>query len=150
MKASRFNRLVEYATGFSLLLMTLIGAASIFTRYVLNFAPMWTDEAIRYLFIYLIFLGSSCVVFRGEEIRIDLWRPPPHLQRLHEITVSLCGLIFLAIAGWASFRLTIEAGNDVSEGLRIPIGCAFAILPISCLISLVWMIHRMTKLFKKG
>ena len=54
----------------SLLLLTQIG-----TRLAGTAAFGWVEEAARYLFIWLVFLGSGFAVRRGGHIMADILRP---------------------------------------------------------------------------
>lgn len=43
-----------------------------FTRYALNNSAAWTEEAARYLLVFVVFLGSSMCVRLDRHIQVDL------------------------------------------------------------------------------
>jgi TRAP-type C4-dicarboxylate transport system permease small subunit len=54
-----------------LIVAVLAIGAQVFTRYVLNFTPPWTEELARYANIWITMLGIGVVLRRREHIKLD-------------------------------------------------------------------------------
>ena len=50
----------------------IIGAANVFCRYVLNDSLTWAEEAMRFICIWLVFIGSSLTIRIDGHVSIDV------------------------------------------------------------------------------
>ena len=62
----------EFTAMALLLATTAVALLQVFCRYVLSNALPWPEEAIKYLFVWLIFVGGVTVSRKGQHIAIDL------------------------------------------------------------------------------
>ena len=86
------------------LVMTALGFVQVVCRYFLEFPLYWSEELIRYLFVWTTFLGAGVATARGLHIEIDILstivgkKPPLRkekiLRTIRVISTSLM-LIFL-------------------------------------------------------
>ena len=78
-------------------------------RFVLNYSSAWGEEAARYAFIYLGWIGAAYAVKERAHIRFDilLQRMPKRLHGYVFIFGELCTLTFAVIALYWSMH-TIE------------------------------------------
>ncbi len=64
---------VEKYLAISLFLaMLLVLTVQIISRYFLSVAIPWTEEASRWLYIYIVFIGASEAVSRRDHIAVDI------------------------------------------------------------------------------
>lgn len=66
-----FRRLVETVAGAALILMAVIVVVQVFCRFVLNDSLSWSEEAARYLQVYITFVGAAVALQRGAHIGVD-------------------------------------------------------------------------------
>jgi TRAP-type C4-dicarboxylate transport system permease small subunit len=68
--------MVEGAVGLLMAALCLTIVAGVVSRYVVGRPLAWTDEAARYLFIWVSFLGAAVAVRRRANFKLDLiaWR----------------------------------------------------------------------------
>lgn len=80
-----------------LFLMLVLGAVQIFCRYLPISPFVWTEELIRYLFVWLVFITIGYAVKTDEHIRITFLKVvlPMKVQYLLDIFSCLC---FMAVA----------------------------------------------------
>ena len=86
------------------LVMTTLGFVQVICRYFLEFPLYWSEELIRYLFVWTTFLGAGVATAQGLHIEIDILstimakKPPVRkekiLRTIRIISTSLM-LIFL-------------------------------------------------------
>ncbi|MCC5970723.1 MAG: TRAP transporter small permease subunit [Pararhodobacter sp.] len=84
-------------------------------RYILNRAPMWTDELLGYLLVALIMAGMTEAYRRHDHISIDLVTAGlrGRAARLKNIWADLCVLVLallLARAAWDSVTFSRAFG----------------------------------------
>ncbi|MBI5719101.1 MAG: TRAP transporter large permease subunit [Burkholderiales bacterium] len=132
------ERAAEAAAIALLLATTAIALLQVFCRYVLGGALAWPEEAIKFLFVWFVFVGAAMVTRRGQHIAIDMlqrslpgrWLP---WHAAFARTVSAAASGFLLIYGWQLTR----AASFVSPALEwphtylylaVPVGAALALL----------------------
>ena len=138
-----------YLAGIGLVVMTVIVAYQVFTRYVLNSSPPWTEAASIMIMSWFVFLGAAVGVRENFHMGFDvlLYVLPrggkPWLRMISD----------LAIFGFA-FGMAHYGGELVMRywSTRIPVlglPTAFTYLPIviagimMCLFSLERMLLRL-------
>jgi TRAP-type C4-dicarboxylate transport system permease small subunit len=53
-------------------LMTMMVILQVISRYVMKNPLSWTEEAARYLMIWMAFTGGSCIIKKWDNIYVDL------------------------------------------------------------------------------
>lgn len=111
--------------GVTLLLLTIllvVVGAQIFTRYVLNYSLFWSEELARYLFIYLVFIGSAIVLRRNGHIQVSFFADqlPVRLQRIIALLVDLLLLWFVGTILVQSIRLARMVWTVPTAAMEIP------------------------------
>ena len=112
----------EIIGGLLMLGIIVINLLQVFYRYVL-FDPLgWTEEAMRYSVAWMTFLVAGAVLFRSEQLSIDVFGRmlPPALRRAQSIFIllAICSFcIVLVVYGWP---LAMRNLNQVSPSARIP------------------------------
>ena len=79
--------------------MVVLAASQVLFRYVLAVSVPWTEEVVRVLFIWMIFIGTALVESEGSQVRtmllVDKFPRPLRLAR--EVVVTLVSILFQAI-----------------------------------------------------
>jgi TRAP-type C4-dicarboxylate transport system permease small subunit len=123
----------------------LLVMIQILFRYVLKISVPWTEEAARYLMIWMALLASGLAFKNGDHFNIDFLtnRLKPRLQASLSLWVSLiAGLFILSIILWGiPFAklgfFTIAPGLQISmflPYLAIPVGGLLMLLNLTCFI----------------
>ncbi|AEF53100.1 TRAP transporter small permease [Marinomonas posidonica] len=58
----------------ALLAIIVVVLIQVFSRFLLPSSPIWTEELSRYLFIYLIVMGSGLVIRQNRHVRLELFQ----------------------------------------------------------------------------
>jgi TRAP-type C4-dicarboxylate transport system permease small subunit len=120
--AAWLTRATEAIGALLMLAIVIINFLQVFFRYVL-FDPLgWTEEAMRYSVAWMTFLVAGAVLFRSEQLSIDLFANvlPASLRRVQSILVLLAISAFcfvLIVHGWPQAVRNI---NQLSPSARIP------------------------------
>jgi TRAP-type C4-dicarboxylate transport system permease small subunit len=122
---------------FAVILLIMI--VSIFYRYVLNNSLSWSDEAVRFAFVWFTFLGSAIVFRDHAHIRVDYFlEKMPSALRFKVETASyfmtVLFYIFLFVTGM--FWVFQTQGTQMSS-MRFPLNWFFySALPVTSIIPL--------------
>lgn len=114
-------------------------------RYVFNNSITWSEELIRYLFVWITFFGAALCFRDRIHIGIDFFLDlmPTPIRRFVErinLIIMILFTIFLLISGiwWM-----IVGGKSIGSSIPVPINLAlYGALPFSCLWILVYLIRR--------
>lgn len=131
-----------------LLLMTMIVLAQVFFRYGLGDALTWSEEASRFLMVWLTFLASPVAYFQKSHIALDLLSgslKAPAKRYLH-ITLQLLSLILLLLMIWKSTSMVIRGASISTASLPISMAFAYAALPCGFVAMLLICIQQLSEL----
>ena len=138
--ASRhLNRWVEYTCAAIAVVLVLTVWLGVFVRYVWPLPITFTEEAARYLMIWMALLAISCGVARREHIGVTLLfdRLPQRLRRPGIVTLDLIVIGFFAVLLWFGIgfaekgqtRLTMIYGaSKFLPYLSVPVAAGLAMV----------------------
>lgn len=131
----------EAVLGIVLLIMAALVLMQVTSRYLLHQSLSYTEELVRYLFVWSVFLGISAGVRRQEhlQVRFVLDRLPPVTRRVFETVTWLMMAGFFALVGrhgWDVVQLQATTGQTTAAlgmpawwlGASVPVGSALVIL----------------------
>ncbi len=128
----------------------LLAMAQILFRYVFKISAPWTEEAARYLMIWMALLASGLAFKNGEHFNIDFLtqRMRPRLQNSLSLWVSLiAGLFILSIILWG-IPFAKLGFFTISPGLQITMFLPYLAVPVGgglMLLNLTFFILRLLK-----
>ncbi len=80
-KMSRtFTRIVNVSMAGALLLMAILVFGNVVLRYLFNTGITWSEEAARFLFVWLTFLGAVGALNENQHLGVDLVLKKSFLQ----------------------------------------------------------------------
>jgi TRAP-type C4-dicarboxylate transport system permease small subunit len=92
-------------------------------RFGLAYSSIWGEEAARYAFVYLVWIGAAAAVRERAHIRIDVITHylPPRGVALVYLFGDLATLVLAGFAIWWSIEPVITSWTfgSVTDGLRI-------------------------------
>ena len=119
------------------LLVTLF--LQVFTRFITRDPLSWTEEAARYLYVYVVFLGSSAAVTERTHVAIDFL--VLKLSRTGRLVVGLlvnvCVLFVLANLVYWGIRATLRQLNIPLVVLDIPYAWVYVVVPVTAVLMTV-------------
>jgi TRAP-type transport system small permease protein len=116
------DRAVELLVALIFAGMVLIGFFQVFSRFVLNATPSWSEEIQIFGHIWLIFLAIPIAYRRGAHFTVEAIRRQYSLgmNRVFDLLVELLWAGLAVTIAWYSYRVALVAGRNVSPGLEIP------------------------------
>jgi TRAP-type C4-dicarboxylate transport system permease small subunit len=116
------------------LAMVLLSTAQVAFRNLAGGGILWIDPLLRYLTLWIGFLGAAVATREGRHIQMDVLGrvlPPVH-RRLASRLIHLCAAATCLVLAESAYRhLSSEYLNDGREFLQIPTWALLAVIPLS-------------------
>lgn len=130
--------------------ISILGIYQVVTRYFLGNASTWSEEMIRFLFIWASCLGGAVGIKEKIHIGIDVVVGvlPNKVRKITDILVYLLIItfgVFLTIYG---FKLSQQTMSQVSPALGVSMGIVYLALPALGILSIYYSLLELISLIK--
>lgn len=125
----------------------------VFSRYALGSPSTFTDEAARFLMVWMTFLGGAYMFGCNGHLCVTSIRDrlPPKIQgAVIVLTYVLIAVFAVAVMMYGSQRLITRTLSQPSPSLCIPMGWFYSILPISAFCIVIYMVLNLIDFFATG
>ena len=151
---SVISRIEKYTACGMLVAIVLIGSAQIFFRFVLKSSLIWSEELMRYMFVWLSFITASIAVREHKHISVDFVTSfvPAKINRIFYLISRLAILVYFYFMIPAGFALCAKTAANKSTILPVTWNYVYAALPAGMIlmaISLVSVFAGDMKVFKE-
>jgi TRAP-type C4-dicarboxylate transport system permease small subunit len=142
----------RFLVAFGIIVLSFTVFSSVFTRSVLNWAWIGTEELSQFLVISITFWGTSWAVRENKHISMTalLELAPEKVQKALMIIISLITAIFcfaISYIGWDYTKRAYE-GGQISAALMIPVWPVYLSVPIGMFLSGFQYTKKFFKLLK--
>jgi len=120
---------------------------AVFTRYILNFVPSWSEEVPRYLLVWITYLGAALAVKHKEHISLDVFFNllPARARQIGALIlnglIAVVGLVMLVYG----IALVQQFGDDLMESIPVRNFWLYIAMPISGGLILMYVIQQSWK-----
>lgn len=135
----------------SLLLTTIVLFVNVVLRYAFSASTSWAEELIRYLMIWVTFIGGAVCVRRGAHIRMDFLltmlseRAGRFLTRLVFLVAAVfCAALLVYSCQLVMFTVELE---QTSPAMGVPMWIPYMAMPLG---SGLMTMHFVLAAFAKG
>jgi len=134
-----YHRLLRQLMAATVAILIVPVTLQIISRYTaLIPAWIWTEELSRFLFIWMIMLGSMVGVREGTHFVVDVLPTlPPRVDAAVQIVANLFVLVFALVFVWWGFRFVRFGWDQTSELAELPMGFIFVAWPLA---GLTWVL----------
>ena len=135
-----------------LVLMTAIMGVQIVSRYVFQNSLTWSEELVRYMFVWSAFLGIPFCIKHGLSIKVDQFRnlfPIPLQKALMYIDKIIIFVLFLVMFIYSC--LVVKASylsGQTSPAMQIPMWIVQLSVCVSSLLSMMRSIQNFVNLIR--
>lgn len=137
----KLKRVLEYAlvtvTAIMLVVMLALAILQVFSRYVLQSPAIYTEETLRFVMIWMGFLGSAYAFGLDQHLRL-VFLTSRLKGAAKRILLSINGLIVIffsmIILLMGGIKMVQTGMSQVSPILNIKMGYVFIILPVSAVL----------------
>ncbi|PID56039.1 C4-dicarboxylate ABC transporter substrate-binding protein [candidate division KSB3 bacterium] len=126
-------------------LMLIVIFAQVITRYCFNYTPEWSEELARFLFVWVVFLGSALIMGESGHLAVEFF---PKLMRgtvggkILAILINLAGYVFIGILFFNGAEMTRVMTFQVSPGLSLPMSYIYSVIPLSSVLMLLYLVKH--------
>jgi TRAP-type transport system small permease protein len=139
--------IVKYVMLVQASMIFIIICLAVFTRYLLNYVPSWSEEVPRYLLVWISYLGAALAVKYKEHISLDFFfnlmpartRQVGHL--ILNVLIGIVGVIMLVFG----IGLVRQFGDDLMESVAVKNFWLYLAMPISGGLIVLYIIQDMWK-----
>ncbi|MBQ7084342.1 MAG: TRAP transporter small permease [Anaerotignum sp.] len=145
-----------YVCAILFTVIIIIGAANVFCRYVLNDSITWAEEAMRFICIWLVFIGSSLTIRIDGHVSIDVLQSFLKNTKVKFVLYVITRIVaasFLVVLLPASIELVQKMGNAYSSAVGVPYSVVYLSFPVgavSMLLSFISAVPEHAKKIKDG
>jgi len=140
--------------GFSVVAMSVmlvIIFAQVVTRYFFNYTPEWSEELARFLFVWVVFLGSALIM--GESGHLAVQFLPDKFKgtvfgTVLDVVINVCGYVFIGLLLTQGWKMTSIMTFQRAPGLDIPMSWVYVIIPVSCVLMLLYLFRETLRIFR--
>ena len=135
-----------------LVLMSCIMGIQIVSRYVFQNSLTWSEELVRYMFVWSAFLGIPFCIKHGLSIKVDQFRnlfPIPLQKALMYIDKIIIFVLFLVMFIYSC--LVVKASylsGQTSPAMQIPMWIVQLSVCVSSLLSMIRSIQNFANLIR--
>ena len=136
----------------AMMIMLITIFSQVITRYWFGYTPEWSEELARFLFVYVVFLGSALIMGETGHLAVEFlperYKGTPFGKFL-QILSLVASYIFVAILFFQGAKMTQVMTFQEAPGLEISMSYIYAVIPVSSFLMLLYLI-RNTLRFIKG
>jgi TRAP-type C4-dicarboxylate transport system permease small subunit len=93
---------------------------------------IWTEEMARFLFVWMIMIGSMVGIRDGAHFDVDLWPElPPRVNALLRVVADLFVLVMALVFIWYGIRFVQFGWDQTSELAELPMTWIFISWPLA-------------------
>lgn len=133
----------------SLVSMIAVVTLQVFTRFLLDSTPHWTEEAARMLFIYAVAFGTGTGLQNGDFIRLDLIEKylSPGAEWWLDVITDVVVILFAVLLVAGSIRFIGLGMDELSPALQITMGVVFISISIIGLAIVIFTLAHLRQIF---
>jgi len=132
--------------------MLVIIFAQVIFRYFFGHSFEWSEELARFLFVWVVFLGSALIMGEGGHLAVRMlpekFKGRP-LGFALEIFINLCSYTFILLLFTQGWKMTSIMTFQTAPGMGIPMSWVYAILPVSAVLMLCYLFKDTLRIFRE-
>ncbi len=148
-----FGKVEEYFLVGSMVVSVCVVFLQVVMRYVFQNSLTWSEELARYIFLWQCWIGASYAVKKGSHIRVEILpnKFAGKKKVIFEVIITLIWFSFTIFLAYTGTWITTHVFNSgqLSPAMRIPMGYAYASVPVGCFLMIVHLIEDLADLIHK-
>lgn len=138
------SKFIEFVLAILMIALTLLTFYQVIMRYIFNNASSWSEEAIRYLFVWASCVGAAVGIRYHTHIGIDVIvnRFPSPVRRVVAIFGYLLIIGFSLILITYGYQLVGKTGMQISPALRLPMKWVYMAAPVGGVLMILYALEE--------
>ncbi len=114
-------------------------------RYALHFSLTWSEEASRYMMVWISMLGGAIAARRRMHVGFDglVDRLPPAVRRGARVVALVIAIGIFACMAWYGTRLARFNMLQRSAALEWPMGVPYAAIPVGAALLALFLVEQL-------
>lgn len=141
------NKLERTFLAGAIIVSSLLLFVNVIMRYVFLLPIYWAEEFVRYLMVWLIFIGASQVTLWGGHVAVDI--VPRLLSKrgnaILAFIVNVICILFCVLLAYLSIQqmMRVKGAGQISPALEIPMWIAYLSIPAGTILMLIRFIQQL-------
>ena len=140
-----FSNVLEISAGLMLVAICLIVLGGVFFRYFLHIGLGWTEEAARYLQVWMTFFGATIAVKRWAHFQLTIvnqWIPDwaRRYTRIFAIVVVILLSVVMVKNGIDITRVSWDQSSPIMDW---NIGYLYLVVPVSGVLMILFSVRHL-------
>lgn len=131
-----------------------VGFAAVCLRYVFNghYALFWSEEVIRYAFIWLFWLCAPILVWRRAMFTVDMFinMLPKALQRAIAIILDIAVVVLMGTFVYYGWLMARVNAPQLSSALSLSLFWIYLAIPVGAALIILATVARMIRDLRNG
>lgn len=148
------DKIEEYFCGTALLATTVILFVNVVLRYVFKSSTSWAEELIKYLMIWIAFIGGSICARKGAHVSIDFFYDflSQRGRKIAFLIVNTIAIFFTGIMSFYGIKIIIflASTGQVSPALQLPMWIPYLAIPLGFILMTIRFIQNFINNFKEN
>ena len=150
--ARKLASLCQFFLCLALTVMTAVTFVEVVRRYFLGFSYVWAEELVRFLLVWVTFLGGSAAFYTGNLIYFDMAtsKLSPRAQLVQGMVVGL--LLFVILGVFFKYGLSYAMSKPIqfqrSPGMNLPMAYVYISIPVGMGLMLFYNLCAMLRLIR--
>ncbi|MCP3870048.1 MAG: TRAP transporter small permease [Gammaproteobacteria bacterium] len=138
----RINKAVEISVVVLMVLLVLDVWLGVLVRYFVDLPLTFTEEAARYLMIWMALLAVSIGIARREHIGVLMLfdRMPKPVRHLMLVTFDLLGLFLFGFLLYYGVDFAVQGMHRLTMIYDMPKAVPFSAVPVACLLACIQLV----------
>lgn len=134
---------------FLMVFLVIVVFLQVFSRYVLQNPYIWTEEAARYLFVWIVYLSVYISFVSDQHLTISIFTSmmPAALRRIALVLRYFFLVVFFVAVITMTPKFLGVAMLHTSPTLGLRMGIVYVAFPFSVILMFVEVVHRGVSLF---
>jgi len=131
-------------------IMVLLVFANVLTRYVFHISIAWSEEIARFIFVFVVAIGSVVALARDEHLSVEFFTylNSPKLTRIFKSVSLIFVAIALGVLVFGGTQLVQLGMGHPAPVTGIPLGYVTMVVVVSMAAMLLIVIYKLFEFFK--
>lgn len=132
---------------WAIIVSSLLLFVNVIMRYVFLLPIYWAEEFVRYLMVWMIFIGASQVTLWGGHVAVDI--VPRILSKrsngILAFIVNVICIVFCIFLAYLSLKqmLRVKGAHQISPAMELPMWIAYLSIPAGTVLMLIRFIQQL-------
>ncbi len=148
---SKVRGVLYWFSCVAIMLMLIIIFCQVITRYCFGYTPEWSEELSRFLFVYVVFLGSALIMGESGHLAVEFLPnrfKGTAIGKLLDIIILICSYLFVSILLVQGTKMAQVMTFQESPGMGISMSYIYAVIPVSSVLMFMYLIRNTIRIIR--